>query len=184
MADNKMHRQSRRLKQSSHSDVPLSEETMFSSELEFAHIDLNLCFENLPVDMEEFNQQYVYNKMLGTLVAQSADMKSSCSNVDRGPKLNLNDPSLQQSYEDKSFDTQQFQSYAIDETIICDQSSLLSNSCDLINPGTANKNNLQLDLSSIQELPQEEISTPVIISMLLEETESKSNEVRYKFYSN
>ena len=105
-----------------------------------SEIDLDLCqyFEDVPLNMEEFNEQYTFNSMLGTLVA--------CNN---------NNDDIIRSHQDIL-------------TALNDASDQTA--------ASTNRDNLQLELNSIIET-QEEINTPAIIQMLLEDTENAANQV-------
>jgi len=104
-----------------------------------SEIDLDLCqyFEDVPLNMEEFNEQYTFNSMLGTLVA--------CNN---------NNDDIIRSHQDIL-------------TALNDASDQTA--------ASTNRDNLQLELNSIIET-QEEINTPAIIQMLLEDTENAANQ--------
>lgn len=104
-----------------------------------SEINLDLCqyFEDVPLNMEEFNEQYTLNSMLGTLVA--------CNN---------NNDDIIRSHQDIL-------------TALNDASDQTA--------ASTNRDNLQLELNSIIET-QEEINTPAIIQMLLEDTENAANQ--------
>jgi len=114
-----------------------------------AEFGLDLCqyFEDVPLNMEEFNEQYTYNSMLDTLVALPAN--------------NNNDDILR--------------SHSFHQDISIDDSEAVNDASNEVSVGTE-RSSLQLHLNTASEI-QEEISTPAIIQMLLEGTENVTDQV-------
>lgn len=130
-------------------------------ETEF-NLDLCQYFEDVPLNMEEFNEQYTYNSMLGTLVALPANNNNNDNNDDILPF------------------------HPMHQDISNNNSNSLNHVFNYDDGGDAaasDRSHLQLPLNSAVRL-QDEISTPAIIQMLLEGAENVTHQVPPAAYEN